>query len=259
MRLRRPVALTSSTAAALLLCAGCSEARKPSVDHGAAVRAAVDATGRSTARIDEKIEMGDGESQKYTISITGDFDMAGDKGRLTAALDASPQRLDEIFANGNVYLKGVDPAAPETWGFVARDKVEARYLLRAPANDPEHVLRQVAAMRKVKKEGEEKVNGARTVHYSGTLDFDTATLRMEAEMRTKVDQARELSGGELPIRAEAWIDDQGHIVRTRISHHVGAAGSTATMTLSNVGKPVETKAPKDAAPVVLERSGPLMG
>ncbi|MET9417765.1 LppX_LprAFG lipoprotein [Streptomyces klenkii] len=259
MRSRRPIAFASTTAAALVLCAGCSGAGEPSADHEAAVRAAVDATGRSTARIDEKIEMGDGGSQKYTISITGDFDMAGDKGRLTAALDASPMHLEEIFANGNVYLKGMDPEAPETWGFVARDKVEARYLLRAPANDPEHVLRQIAAMRKVKKEGEEKVNGAHTVHYSGTLDFDTATLRMDAEMRTKAGQVRDMSGGELPIRAEAWIDDQGRVARTRISHRVGQAGSTATMTLSDQGKPVDTKAPADSAPAVIERSGPLMG
>ncbi|GGX77952.1 hypothetical protein GCM10010324_24360 [Streptomyces hiroshimensis] len=249
-----------------MLCAGCSDstgtqtteakrpekspassapAPTPSADHGATVRAAVEATGRSTARIDEQIEVTGGPAQKFTFTIKGDFDMAGDKGGLKVDLQGK-RHLEEIFADGKVYLKGVVPESPDMWGSMDRDKPEAHYLLRAPVNDPEHVLRQVSAMRDVKKEGEETVNGAPTAHYRGNLDFDTLTLRMTPESRAKGAKVRDAMGGKLPVRAEAWVDAKGRVVRTRLSYTFGPVGSVATMTLSDLGKPVEATPPAES-------------
>ncbi|MCF3106445.1 LppX_LprAFG lipoprotein [Streptomyces roseoverticillatus] len=263
MRRFLPVAVAGTAAAALMLCAGCSDTSEapardakrpekarestpavPSADHGATVRAAVETTSRSTARIDEEIEVNGGPAQKYTFTIKGDFDMAADKGNLKVDLQGK-QHLDEIFAGGNVYLKGVMPESPELWGSVPRDEPQSHYLLRAPVNDPEHVLRQVAAMRDTKKAGEEKVNGTPTTHYRGTLDFDTLTLRMTSEARAKAAELRDMMGGKLPVQAEAWLDDRGRVARTRLSYVLGTVGSTATMTLSDPGKPVNATPPAD--------------
>ncbi|MEV6750311.1 hypothetical protein AB0N21_39300 [Streptomyces sp. NPDC051080] len=275
--------------AAALLCAGCSgesgpgsesgagpgsarEAEKPGnaspsrsapADHGAAVRAAVASTKKSSARIDERIEIGDGTTE-YVVSIEGDFDWAGARGRLAVSLrnaatagKASP-RMDEIFDGDTVYMGGF-AEMEGSWGSIHRNKAEAHYALRAPMNDPEHVLRQVALMRRISKVGEEAVNGAPAVHYRGVLTDDAVTLRMAKDMRVKIDAVREQLGA-ITVYADAWIDRNGRIVRTRLDWPMGAAGVKATMNLADHGKPVRTKAPDPGKVVPMPNlGGPLPG
>ncbi|MEE1811522.1 hypothetical protein [Streptomyces sp. BE133] len=278
--MQRP--LVPLVVAAALLCAGCSggsgsgsgsarEAEKPgkaspsrsAEDHGAAVRAAVAATKKSSARIDEQIEIGDGTTE-YVVSIKGDFDWAGAKGRLAVALRnaASPgktsPRMGEIFDGDTVYVGGF-AEMDGSWGSIRRDKAEAHYVLRAPMNDPEHVLRQVAEMRRILKVGEETVHGAPAVHYRGVLPDETVTLRMAKDMRAKIDSMREQTGG-ITVYADAWIDRNGRIVRTRLDWPVGAAGAKATMNLADHGKPVRAKAPDSGRVVPMpDLGGPLPG
>ncbi|MFF3325263.1 LppX_LprAFG lipoprotein [Streptomyces sp. NPDC002889] len=247
--MRRPPILIGI---AVLLCAGCSgasgddaagpgSASVPPTDHGSAVRAAVAATGRSTARIDERIEVRDGDTT-YRISVTGRFDLAKDKGRLSVDFPGGAiSHLDETFAGDTVYLRGVQ-GSENTWGSIARDKAEAHSALRAPVNDPEHVLRQVAAMRKASKVGKEEVNGAPAVHYRGMLDHATLTLRMAPKARANAEKMRDLLDSDIPVFADAWVDEKGRLVRARLSL-TSMTSVTATMTLSDLGKPVTANAP----------------
>ncbi|MFF8615824.1 hypothetical protein [Streptomyces sp. NPDC015350] len=278
--MQRP--LVPLVVAAALLCAGCSGGSEPGsgaaraagkdakdsradapADHGATVRAAVAATERSSARIDERIEIGDGTTN-YVISVKGDFDWAGDKGRLAVDLrnpavpgKTSP-RMDEIFAGDTVYFGGFAEMAG-SWGSIRRDEAEAHYALRAPMNDPEHVLRQVAQMRRLSKVGEETVNGVRAVHYRGTLTEKTVTLRMAKDMKAKIATIRKQIGG-LTVYADAWIDRNGRIVRTRLDLPLAAAGVKATMDLTDHGKPVRAKAPAPDEVVPMPQvGGPLPG
>ncbi|ROQ71431.1 hypothetical protein EDD95_7541 [Streptomyces sp. CEV 2-1] len=276
--MQRP--LVPLVVAAALLCAGCSgesgsgsarEAEKPgkasqshsAADHGAAVRAAVAATKRSSARIDEQIEIGDGTTN-YVVSIKGDFDWAGARGRLGVALHnaATPRktspRMEEIFDGETVYMGGF-AEMEGSWGSIRRDKAEAHYVLRAPMNDPEHVLRQVAQMRQTSKVGEETVSGTPAVHYRGVLTDETVTLRMAKDMRAKIGTMREQVGG-ITVYADAWVDRNGRIVRTRLDWPMGAAGARATMDLADHGKAVRVNAP-DPGKVVLMPAvgGPLPG
>ncbi|MGZ2356285.1 hypothetical protein LRE75_06195 [Streptomyces sp. 372A] len=273
---RRPLIPLALLAA--LLCAGCSSgpepetaraAEKPATidtletDHGAAVRAAVAKTKKSSARIAEEIELGDGTSS-YVVSVDGAFDWAAGRGRLAVQLHsedapgkASP-RMDEIFRGENTYFGGF-AEMEGSWGAVRQDDLEAHYALRAPGNDPRHVLAQVARMKDVSKAGEERVNGAAAVHYKGTLDQETVTLRMAKDMREKVDRIRELTG-EVAVDAEVWIDTEGRIVRTRLDWPLGAASVRATMNLAKHGLAVEAAAPDEADIVPLPAlGGPLPG
>ncbi|MEV0492457.1 hypothetical protein [Streptomyces atratus] len=274
--MRRP--LIPLAVAAALLCAGCSgdpgtaqdaaKAAKASgsgseTDHGAAVRAAVTATKKTSARIDQKIEIGDGTAS-YVISIKGDFDWAGAKGRLGVALHnaAAPRktspRMEEIFDGDTVYFGGFAEMAG-SWGSIRRDRAEAHYALRAPMNDPEHVLRQVAQMRRTSKVGEETVNGTPAVHYRGLLTQETVTLRMAKDMRAKVDTMREGIGG-LTVFADAWVDRSGRVVRTRLDWPLGAVGVKATMNLAEHGKPVRVTVPDPGKVVPMPSiGGPLPG
>ncbi|MFF3688683.1 LppX_LprAFG lipoprotein [Streptomyces sp. NPDC002187] len=247
--------------AAVLLCAGCSgdpdkdaadgagKSSAPSADHGRAVRAAIAATGRTTARIEKKIETGDG-TKTYTITVAGGFDLAAEKGRLAVDLPGGAiSRLDEIFADGDVYLRGVQ-GVEDTWGSMPRDKAEGHYMLRAPLNDPEHTLKQVAAMRRVSKLGDEKVNGVPATHYRGMIDHATLTLRLAKSARSKADEMRDLLGSEIPVFADAWVDGEGRAVRVRLSF-TSSIKSEVTMTLSDFGKPVTASAPPSSEVVPL--------
>ncbi|WP_052412024.1 LppX_LprAFG lipoprotein [Streptomyces mutabilis] len=259
-------------AAGVMVCSGCSttesaagddagpSAASPSADHGSAVRAAVTAVGKETARIDQEVELTDG-TDEYVLTVAGGFDFAGDRGRITVELPGGAiSRTDEIFADGRIYVSGVGGLDEGTWGSVPRDTAEAHYVLRAPLNDPEHVLRQISAMRQVRREGEETVDGVRATHYRGTLDHDTLTLRMADDTRKKTDDARDLLGADLPVFADAWVDDRGRLVRARMDLNMSGAGSTVTMDLSDFGTPVRVTAPEAEATVgATDVTGILMG
>ncbi|MGW1396888.1 LppX_LprAFG lipoprotein [Streptomyces nigra] len=264
---RRPLVLV---AAAVLLCAGCSaadadsndkaESAKASADQQSAVRKAVAALRQDSASFDQEIEI-EGDGQVYLLSIAGGFDFAADRGHLEVDLPGGAiDHSEQVFADGKIYLNGVQGSGVDNWGVMARDKAEAHYLLRAPLNDPEHLLQQIAAMRKVSRQGEEKVEGVRTVHYRGILDHRTTTLRTAPDVRAKIDRTRDALGGDLPVFADAWIDGKGRLARVRLNVNMSGAGVTSTMTLSDVGKPVRVTVPRpaDTTPVT-EVSGVLNG
>ncbi|MFF0304727.1 hypothetical protein ACFYTV_28965 [Streptomyces sp. NPDC004562] len=270
--MRRPLMLAA--AAALLLCVGCSatdgggpdeaeaaaSSSKAASDAPSAVQEAVAALREDSAGFRQKIEV-QGDGQVYRITITGGFDFSADEGHL--AVDFPGGGIDhseQVFAEGKIYVRNVLGTGEDTWGAIPRDKAQAHYLLRAPLNDPEHVLQQIAAMRKVSREGEESVEGARAVHYRGILDHRTVTLRMAADVRTKMGQARDILGGDLPVFADAWVDGKGNLVQTRMSANMSGARVTVTTVLSDIGEPVRVKVPRaaDTTPIS-EATGVLNG
>ncbi|MFF8874599.1 LolA-like protein [Streptomyces massasporeus] len=206
----------------------------------------------------QKVEL-EGEGKVYGLTVTGGFDFAADKGHLTVDLPGGAiDHSDQIFANGKIYVSGAREIAEDAWGVLPRDKAEAHYLLRAPLNDPEHVLEQIAAMRKVSREGEENIQGVRAVHYRGILDHRTVTLRMAPDVRTKMDQARDTLGSDLPVFADAWVDGRGRLVQTRTSVNMAGARSTLTMTLSDIGERVRVTVPRASETVPVSEVGGIL-
>jgi hypothetical protein len=273
--MRRPhVPLVLAAAAVVLLPVGCSgtdpgsgdEAETASSSSNAAsdarsaVQEAVAALREDSAVFRQKIEL-QGEGQVYRLTINGGFDFAADRGHL--AVDFSGGAIDhseQVFAEGKIYVDNVPGAGVDTWGVVPREKAQVHYLLRAPLNDPEHVLQQFAAMGKISREGEESVEGVRAVRYRGILDYRTVTLRMHPDVRSKMDQARDILGGDLPVFADAWVDGKGNLVQTRMSANMSGARVTVTTVLSDIGEPVRVKVPRaaDTTPIS-EATGVLNG
>ncbi|MGW4226622.1 hypothetical protein ACWEG1_24565 [Streptomyces bauhiniae] len=250
--MRRPFVLAAAVA---LLCAGCATAdaedksasAAPAPDPGSLVRKAVGEARKGTARIDETIEIG-AAGNEYRFGIAGGFDFGADRGHLTVDPPWGTASTDEVFAGGKVYAKAHGEIGGRTWTTVSRDEAEVHYLLRAPLNDPEHVLQQVSAMRQVSDEGRETVHGVRATHYRGTVDHRTLTLRMAADVRKQMDDARQRLGADLPVFADAWIDGRGRLVRTRLAVNLAGAEATATMNLTDLGKPVRVTVPADTEP-----------
>ncbi|MFD7694639.1 hypothetical protein [Streptomyces sp. NPDC059805] len=267
-----PLVLTA--AAAVLLCGGCSvtdsgsrddaETASPSSkaasDARSAVQQAVAALREDSAGFHQKIEL-QGDGQVYRLTINGGFDFAADRGHLAVELPGGAiDHSEQVFAEDKIYLSDPQGSGEDSWGVIPRDKAQAHYLLRAPLNDPEHVLQQIAAMRKISREGEENVEGVRAVRYRGILDYRTVTLGMHPDVRSKMDQARDILGGDLPVFADAWVDGKGNLVQTRMSANMSGARVTVTTVLSDIGEPVRVKVPGAANTTpISEATGVLNG
>ncbi|WP_199550656.1 hypothetical protein [Streptomyces sp. N35] len=267
--MRRQLALA---AAALILCAGCSAGGPAAGTEGGGtdksggptatdrVRKAIDQLGRGAAGIDQVMELGDAE-RTYKLTVQGAFDFGADRGRLAADLSGVDiAHVDQMFIGGKVYLKPVDGLEPDRWGVIGRSDVHANHVLRAPLNDPEHVLAQLDRMKEVSAEGEEKIRGVEAVRYAGVLDHETVTLRGSERLRGQMGKARELLGDDFPVFADVWIDGRGRVVRSVLRMTMQDITSTVTTDYAALAKPVAVEAP-DAGQVtpVGEVTGLLPG
>ncbi|WP_241266577.1 hypothetical protein [Streptomyces scabichelini] len=93
-------------------------------------------------------------------------------------------------------------------------------------------------------ESKEQVNDAPAVHYRGTIDQATATLRMTTQTNDEqgLDDLREKLGDDMPVYADVWVDGKGRAVQARLSCF-GGMKAMATMTLSDFWTPVKAEAP----------------
>ncbi|MEU9004342.1 hypothetical protein [Streptomyces sp. NPDC048551] len=251
----RPRLLPVVALSAVLLTAGCDGAPggeapgggaagggapTPSAEHAGTVRAAVEATGRTSARLAHTTEMGDGTTT-YTITGAGDFDLANDRGNLSVELAGT--RTEEVFADGKVYVRGATGPARGVWLVADRD-AEARHLLRPPANDPEFVLRQVSMVKEYAQLPAEDVNGVRAVHYRGVLPDEAISLRMTKDALDKVATMRTAFGSPIPALADVWVDPQGRAVRARVGMEIKNLPKTVTTVgFSEFGKAVRVTPP----------------
>ncbi|MFF1477122.1 hypothetical protein ACFVYD_06015 [Streptomyces sp. NPDC058301] len=212
---------------------------------------------KSTAAFDEKIEIS-GDGQDFTIAVKGGFDFGGDKGTLAVDFPGGAiSHMDEVFANNRVYVRGA-AGMDGAWGVIGRDKAEANYLLRAPLNDPEHVLRQLSGLHKISKEETEQVNGVPAVRYHGLLASDALTSRVSAKLRAEVGKLSDLVGDAVPMYADTWVDAQGRLVRARLRCDLGQGHVAVTVAFTDHGKAVRVSVPEEPIPVS-SASGVLTG
>ncbi|WP_413102717.1 hypothetical protein [Streptomyces sp. Inha503] len=205
------------------------------------VRAALTKARATSARIDETI-VTRGRGEDFTLSLAGPFDLAADKGKLSVDFPGGAvDHMDEVFSGGKVYLSRTVPKGH--WAVIDRDKARAHSLLRAPLNDPEHLLRQASAIRDVSDRGTTTIDGRPVRLYRGTLDYRTLTLGLADEHRRQLDTARKAMGGGLPASAMVWVDEEGRPARVELSAVQQTGYVTVTMNLTDFGKPVKVRVP----------------
>ncbi|MFE2723621.1 LppX_LprAFG lipoprotein [Kitasatospora sp. NPDC059327] len=232
----------------------------PTVEPATVVREAAAATGRTSARVDQSVRLTNGDTT-YDLAVSGDFDLAADRGQLGVDLPGGAiSHLDEIFADGQVYVRGSAGVPSGTWAAIDRDRTIAHALLRSPVNDPEHVLQQISTLGRVTRSGEEEVSGVRATRYDGMLTTDAVTLRLAPEIRSKLETYRSLSGSDLPIPAGVWVDPQGRVVKVQLTLDMSPIHSVTTVAFSELGKAVKVTAPPARnTTAVTELSGVLTG
>ncbi|MFF7363791.1 hypothetical protein [Streptomyces sp. NPDC008125] len=268
--LRRALFLTFACTA--LLAGGCStstpadrsgaaESRSPSpgasADPTKTVLAALDATGRTTARIAHRTEMGAGEGTTYLISGNGSYDFAHHRGTTNVSV-ASAARFDEVFTDGKLYMRGTTGAETMEWTAVDRSGVEAQHVLRSPANDPEYTLEQASMATDFTRTGPERVGSVPATHFRGQLPYEALTLKLAKKPLETTGKLRDLLGGEIFVPVDVWVDGQGRAVRIRMSLQMGAtASSVSTLTLTELGRPVEVTVPHAEVEVGSDEMGML--
>lgn len=222
------------------------------------IRTALAKARATSARIDETVVIRGGDKE-FTLSIAGPFDLAADRGTLSVDFPGGAvDHMDEVFKGGKVYLTRTVPKGH--WAVIDRAKARAHSLLRAPLNDPELVLRQASAIRDVSDRGTTTIDG-RPVHlYGGTLDYRTLTLGLVDEHRERLDAVRKAMGGGLPASALVWVDEEGRPARIELSAALNTQTVTATMNLTDFGKPVKVMVPDPSRTIPTDAvSGVLPG
>ena len=223
------------------------------------MREAVAATGRTSVQINQQLQI-DTDDETHTITIAGPFDLAEGRGRLGVDFPGGAiSHIDEVFADGKVYVRGASDLPDGTWAALDRDKAVAHYLLRSPLNDPAHVLQQISTLTQVTRGGEEEVDGVRTAHYSGILTDDALTARLAPEVRDQT-QTYLSANTDIPVSADVWIDPRGRAVKIRIGVETSTIRSSNTVAYTEPGKAVTVTPPaaKDTS-TVTDLSGVLVG
>jgi hypothetical protein len=204
-----------------------------------AVRTAVAATRKTSGQVSETVVL-TAKGSTYTLTVNGSFDMAADKGAITVRLPGGAiDHMDEVFAGPTVFLRGFSNLG-QKWASTVRAEAQVHYLLRAPLNDPEFVLQQIAMMDRVSVGPPATIDGASTKHYSGVLGHDALTLRMASNIEQQVTAMSDDLGG---LDADVWVDPAGRVVRTRTTLNLSDQSATVTMTLSDLGRPVTVSVP----------------
>ncbi|KOX26948.1 MULTISPECIES: hypothetical protein [unclassified Streptomyces] len=217
--------------------------------HTEDVRAALEATGRTTARTAYRTGIGTGTGPAYVITGEGAHDFARHRGTMAVGL-ARTARFEEVFTDERIYLRGTVGDEKLPWSYIDRADVEARHLLRPPGNDPAYVLEQAAMGERFERTGEEDLGGIRATRYRGLLTHAALTLRMTERAKGQGDRLRELMGGRIPATVEVWLDERKRAVRVRLALKVeGSVSSTTTLALTGLGEPVKVTVPtaEDAA------------
>ncbi|MFF9148237.1 hypothetical protein ACF1BN_25630 [Streptomyces sp. NPDC014861] len=221
--------------------AGAAPATPAPVDGTREVRAAV--AGLGTARTAFRWQVGAPDKSTYALTGEGRHDFARKRGTLEVGLEDAA-RFELVFTPKHLYMRGTTQKESVDWMSTERAGIKAQRILKAPGNDPEYLVRQVAMGEKFERVGGEDVAGTPTTHYRGALPHRALTLNMTEEAREKTDQLRDMLDGTIPATAEAWIDDRGRLVRIRLGMRIdGTIASETTLTFTEPGRPVEVDVP----------------
>ncbi|MFF2479196.1 hypothetical protein [Streptomyces sp. NPDC058066] len=264
MRRTTPLAVAVTLAAALTAAScssnsGGSERRsvaseKPAADSAAAkeFRAVVEAARSTSVTISESLVLQD-DGKRTVLFIDGPFDLAHGRGKLLVHAGGPIEQLNQIFVGDKAYLS----TRKDQWLVTDRSKAESHHLLRAPLNDPQHLLAQIAATTKVTKSSKDPVFGGAATRYRGALAYPALISRTAEKTRGEVDGYRQDSeGAVLPVSVDAYVK-QGRLALVRLDFKMDDDFAHVSLQLSDFGEPVEVTAPLSATPIAPPAEGAL--
>jgi hypothetical protein len=170
-----------------------------------------------------------------TVAGEGLADLANRRGALTLDLGSLGTALgaasvDTFLDATGIYVKLPPSRLPGNKPWLKRDlstlstQIDIGSLGRLRSADPSQALQFLkGAVDGMKEVGDEKVRGADTTHYRGTLDLNRARATASPDVQEAVDSAI-ASLGTANIPADVWLDDEGRMRKMRFQIDTDAAG-----------------------------------
>jgi hypothetical protein len=235
--MRRPLgaALAAITAFALVL-TGCSSETGGATEI---VRNAPDKTAAAgSARVAIDVSF---TSRAIPSTVTGEgiFDLEDKRGSLTLDVGALGANLGTSTVETFLSSDGIFVRLPPTllpggkpWlkldlaTLATQAGISLGSLGPLQSADPAQALQFLkGAVDDMDKVGEERVRGADTEHYRGTLDLERASASVPEQNRPPLNEAI-ASLGTSRIPADIWIDDEGRMRKMRMSLDPDGDGPT---------------------------------
>lgn len=150
------------------------------------------------------------------VRVTGSFDFAGDRGRLTATQSGHDAgTIREIFTPRTVYIANLPNERSDAWVTVTRATMRTRHVYRTPANDPRLLLLMVAGAEEMARQGPDTVDGNQTTRFRGYLYAGTLTSSLDPAVLAREQRLMSVLGPQ-GRRVQAWVDRVGYLVRLRL-------------------------------------------
>jgi hypothetical protein len=104
--------------------------------------------------------------------------------------------------------------------------------------DPSQQMKRLLDTGKLTAVGEETIDGAKTVHYSGVIPLDAYLKQYDSGLKSKAEQEMRRQG-VTEVKTDFWIDEQYQPRRC----HIVAGPTDMTVNYTDYGKPVNVVAP----------------
>jgi hypothetical protein len=212
-----------------------------------------------TAKVATAMRMASGGTW-VTVTGSGGFDFAHDRGRLTVQLprDAEGREehrpITELFIPGALYMKNRGAGVPaDKWVRVDTTRLEDGNLVTGGATEPLAAAELLRGARDVSYAGAARLDGVAVRHFRGTADIARAAGAASPPVRGPLRAAAKgFTVTSVPF--DAWIDARGRLRRLVQRFTLAPAGAprggdtsgvtvTATTTYSAFGTPVRVTVP----------------
>lgn len=260
--------LTAALAAlALLILPACAQQASAQERIAQAPAATLEA---GTARMSMDMSVTGGQ-QDFSMTGEGAIDFDSEQATMTLDLgelgaQTGMDSLEMVTEGTTIYMKLPNAAQmglPTDWVKMDIEDMEGMQGfsdLQQMSNDPAKSMEMLRGVSEdVTEVGSEEVRGISTTHYTATIDLEKAAEEVPSEFaETMRQQIKTLGSKTLPI--DAWIDDEGRMVRQRFTMDLskidkaaggdgggGAQGEmTMTMEMFDFGAEVDVAPPPDS-------------
>jgi hypothetical protein len=177
------------------------------------------------------------------VTGTGGVDFGQQQGELQ--LQVLGTDIQVVTADNELYLQAA--LLGDGWYRVDGDGSSAGMLANGLLDPAQQFALLEDSATDVTKVGSEKINGQDTTHYRATIDVAAAAAK-EGASQEQIQQLQDAGISTIPV--EAWVGDDGRLVRMSLSYDgKGADGPLAggklsvTVDYSGYGDPVEVTVP----------------
>lgn len=186
----------------VLALAACGKS-SPKVDNATVLRDSVTKAAATSSKVDFTVATA-AAGQDVTTKGTGAFD--GSTGEMS--LTVAGQTVQERITGGVVYLQ----LPGQSGWYVVKLSDIVGTSFQASSNPGDSAAFLLAADKNVTKVGSEKVRGASTTHYRGTVPLDAQHLAKIGGIARNAIQ-KLVDSGTTAIPFDAWVDDKGRLVK----------------------------------------------